>query len=564
VGPDRPPLTRAAVARVALAAVPVTFLAVFFVLPVGTVLATGFAATGGHGLDPAPLLHVIADPVLRGVVVFSFAQAVLSTLLTLLVGLPAAWVFARFTFPGRELLRAATLLPFVLPTVVVGSAFIALLGPRSPLNDLVTRPLGLPALDLRHTLPAILVAHVFYNVPLVIRLVGARWETLDPRVAEAARVLGASRLAVARQVVWPALRPAILGAAAVVFLFTFGSFGVILILGGPGFATVEVEVYRRALERLDLTTAAALAVAQMLVVTAVLLLAARAAREPGSSRRIGTPVSSARRPVTTERGAVVGVLAVLAILLWVPLLVLVERSLAVPGGYALDAYRDLGETPRRSALFVPPLEAIRNSLLFGLAAATLAVVIAGTSVALLARRSVPGRLLDLALALPLATPAVALGLGFLLALDAPPLDLRTAPVLVPLAHALIAVPLVVRVALPVVRAVPPRLREAAAVLGASPRRVFLEVDLRVAGRALAVGAALAFAVSLGEFGATSFIARPETPTLTLAIFRLLSQPGATTFGQAMALATILLVLTTVVALLAARVRLAPDGGAISR
>jgi len=169
------------------------------------------------------------------------------------------------------------------------------------------------------------------------------------------------------------------------------------------------------------------------------------------------------------------------------------------------------------------------------------------------RRGRIGSWFDVLLMLPLGTSAVTIGFGFLVALDRP-VDLRTSPLIIPLAHSLVAIPFVVRSAVPVMRSVRRGLRDAAAMLGAAPFRVWREVDLPLVARAAAVGAGFAFAVSLGEFGATAFIARPDTPTVPVAIFRLLSQPGAGSFGQAMALSTILMVLTTVAVLFIERLR----------
>ena len=145
--------------------------------------------------------------------------------------------------------------------------------------------------------------------------------------------------------------------------------------------------------------------------------------------------------------------------------------------------------------------------------------------------------------LPLSTSAVTLGFGFIIALDKPPLNLRTSPILVPLAHALVAFPFVVRSLLPALRSIPPKLREAAAVLGAGPWKVWQTVDLPILGRALVVGAVFAFTISLGEFGATVFVARPQTPTMPLAIYRFLGQPGAVNYGQAMAMSSILMLVS---------------------
>jgi thiamine transport system permease protein len=156
--------------------------------------------------------------------------------------------------------------------------------------------------------------------------------------------------------------------------------------------------------------------------------------------------------------------------------------------------------------------------------------------------------------LPLGTSAVTVGFGFLIALDKRPLDLRTSAALIPIAHAIVAIPFVVRAMVPVLRSIDPRVRDAAATLGASPARVWREVDLPVVARALTVAAGFAAAVSLGEFGATVFIARPDTPTIPVAIYRLLGRPGSANFGQAMALSTLLMLVTAVVALAVERAR----------
>jgi thiamine transport system permease protein len=154
---------------------------------------------------------------------------------------------------------------------------------------------------------------------------------------------------------------------------------------------------------------------------------------------------------------------------------------------------------------------------------------------------------------------VTLGLRFIVALNRPPLDLRASPVLIPLAHTLVAFPFVVRSLAPALRSIQPRLRQAAAMLGASPGQVLRFIDLPLVGRALLVAATFAFTISLGEFGATALIARPEFPTIPLVIYRFLSQPGALNYGQALALSTILMVVTAAGMLAIERFRIADIG-----
>jgi len=520
--------------RAALLAVPVVFLTIFFAWPVAAIIHRGIGAEGFR--------TVVNDHRLREVAWFTVWQATVSTLLTLVVALPGAYVLSRYRFAGRSVVRALVTVPFVLPTVVVGAAFTRVLPHR-----------------FDHTVWAILIAHVFFNYAVVVRVVGGLWANLDPRLDEGAAVLGAPRWRSLLEVDLPLLAPAIAAAGAIVFLFTFTSFGVILLLGGPRHSTLEVEIYRQTAQLLDLQVAAALALVQLVAVVTLLLVTTRLQGRLAVQRRLRRREEAAARVRTTgQRLLLLANFTVMAILLGVPLLSLVERSFSVPGGgYGLAWYRSLASTGS-SGLFVPPTEAIRNSLVFAATATLIATVIGGlASIAIGGRHT---RLwLDVGLMLPLGVSAVTIGFGFLITLNRPPLDLRAKAVLIPIAQALVALPFVVRSVVPVLRSIDDRLREAAAVLGASPSRTWREIDLPLVSRALAVGAGFAFAISLGEFGATVFVARPDTPTLPIAIFRLLGRPGAANYGQAMAMATILMVLTVACVLVFERARIGDLG-----
>ena len=532
------------VGRLTLIAVPLVFLGYFFVYPVAGILGISLFSDGGFSFSA--FSEVASKASLRGAIWFTIWQAVASTLLTLVVAMPAAYVFARFSFPGKSFFRAAITVPFVLPTVVVGVAYLALLGPNGPLG-----------VDLRQTIWAILIAHVFYNYAVVVRTVGGLWAHLDPRLEEAARMLGAGRWRTFREVSLPLLLPAIGAAASIVFLFTFTSFGVVLILGGFSYSTIEVEIWRQTTAFLNLPVAGALAVLQLVGISAILVAYSRYQERRAVEQQLRPVIEVARPPRgRRESGLVWGVLGFTGLFLGAPLAVLVGRSLRVGDGYGFDAYRSLGEA---SATLVPPVEAIGNSALFATAAMAIALIVGTMAAALIAYyRGAVSRWFDVLLMLPLGTSAVTIGFGFLVALDAP-IDLRTAPILVPIAHALVAIPFVVRTEVPVMQSVRNRLREAGAVLGAPPMRVWREIDLPLIFRAMLVGAGFAFAISLGEFGATSFIARPDAPTLPIAIYRLLSRAGAANFGQAMALSTLLMGLTAASILAIERFRIGEMG-----
>ncbi|WP_408996417.1 ABC transporter permease [Streptomyces europaeiscabiei] len=543
VAAPRAPRRPGSAARLGLMVLPVAFFGVFFAYPVAAIVVRGLKADGTW--DLGRIGEVLGDSGIRHVLWFTTWQALVSTALTLLIALPGAYVFARFDFRGKDILRAVVTVPFVLPTVVVGTAFLALVG-RGGLFD------ELWGVRLDTTVWAILLAHVFFNYAVVVRTVGGLWSQLDPRQEEAARMLRASPSAAWRRVTLPALAPAVAAAALMVFLFTFTSFGVVQILGGPTFSTLEVEIYRQTSEIFDLPAAAVLTLVQFVAVGLILAVHAWTVRRRETALRLVDASLTARRPRGVGQWALLGgVLATVVVLILLPLGVLVERSLAAPGfGY----YKAL--TSDDSGIFlVAPIEAVGNSLTYALAATAIALLIGGLAAAALTRRA--GRLVrgfDALLMLPLGVSAVTVGFGFLIALDEPPLDLRSSWILVPLAQALVGVPFVVRTMLPVLRAVDHRLREAAAVLGASPWRVWREVDLPMVRRALLIAAGFAFAVSLGEFGATVFIARADNPTLPVAVARLLGRPGDLNYGQAMALSTILMVVCAVALLVLERIR----------
>lgn len=510
------------------AAAPLAFVAVFFAYPVLTVVADGLSSLG----------EVLGRSAIRGVLWFTVWQAAASTVLTLAVGIPAAAALARLRPRTRRIVRAVITVPFVLPTVVVAGAFEATFD-RFGLDG--------GALSLHHTVWAILLAHVFFNYAVVVRTVGSWWAGLDGRNADAAAVLGATPVSAFRHVTWPLLRPAVAAAAAVTFLFSFTSFGVILILGGPTRATVETEIYRYAITRLDFATASALALCQLVAVAALVVLAGVAERRRAVARRAPGRTAPRRRRGMIAVNAVVAV-----VLLGVPIFTLVERAFATGGGYGVANFAALAE--RVQMLPTTALAALWHSLGFAALATLIATAVGALASFVVvggrvradasARTSWLRRMFDVGLTLPLGVSAVTVGLGMLLALDTPPFDFRTAWWIIPVAHALVGMPFVVRTLVPTLRSIDDRLREAASVLGAGPLRTRREVDVPIASRAVVIGAAFAFAVSLGEFGATAFLPRrPDTLTAPLALFRLLGTPGETLRGQAMALAVVLMAAT---------------------
>lgn len=546
--------------RYGLLLVPLLFLIAFFFYPLASILSVSLFPEGA--LDLSGFVTIATSPYYLETLWFTTWQAALSTLLTLALALPGAYVFARFQFPGKSVLMSLATLPFVLPTVVVAAAFIALIGPRGLLNTWLMQWFALdePPIQLLRTLPIILIVHVFYNYALALRMIGGFWANQSPRMEEAARVLGARGWRLWWEIRLPVLRPAILAAGLLIFIFTFTSFGIILILGGARFATLEVEIFLQATSLFNLPVAAALSLVQIGLMLALMIVYTRLQRQSASDVQSAGQV--ARKPRSLrERAFVLANLGLMVVLLFSPLLALVARSFSEgDDGFSTRYYELLSTNPRGSVLFVPPIEAIGNSLTFALATTALAVLLGLITAYLLAQRtSRIVALLDPLFMLPLATSAVTLGFGFVIAPLFITTGLRTSPLLIPLAHTLVAMPFVVRSVLPAMRGIPPNVRGAARVLGASPLQVLRLIDLPLISRGLIVGATFAFTVSMGEFGATVFVARPDTPTIPVVIYRLLGQPAGASYGQALAMSTVLMMVCAASFLLIERARTAGVG-----
>jgi len=533
---------------------PLSFLIVAFFFPLSRILALTF------DFNTLTTQNILLS---FRVLLFTFYQATLSTLLTLLLGLPSAYLFARYDFRGKALLRALTAVPFMLPTVVVAAGFSALLGPRGLIHTLFP----LSSFPFIGTLWAILIAHVFYNTTIITRVVGNALASLDPKLEQAARSLGADSFHVWWNIILPILRPSILASSLLVFLFDFTSFGVILLLGGPQFATLEVEIYLRVLKLPNLPLAALLSVIQLLCTLMISLIYTRVVTRSMVQTAPRSAISNMRKPKNLrEKIFITGFAFLLTSFFLFPLSALPFRSLfrleadrgqrgEIQYGFTTDYYTELFVNRRGSVFYVPPIRATVNSLAYAGATVILSLLLGFPAALALAKPTRLEKILDPLIILPLGSSAVMLGLGFIISFGA----LLTSPLLVPFAHTLVALPFVIRALQPAIASIPQRLRQAASSLGASPFEVWKNIDLPIIRRATLTAAIFAFTISLGEFGATLLISRPEYPTIPVAIERFLSQPGGLNYGQAMSMATILMLLTITSILLIEKIRIPGSG-----
>ncbi|ACJ17451.1 ABC-type iron(III) transport system, permease component [Thermococcus onnurineus NA1] len=516
--------------------VPLAFLAAFFYIPLISIIKTGL-------WDNGPTLKYIAAVLSNNyhqrVILFTIGQAIASTFLTLALGLPGAYIFAKYDFPGKSLLKAVLTVPFVMPSVMVALGYILLFGKSGFITQIIGRDLG-----IIYSWKAILLAHAFYNFPIVIRMVSSLWQRVNPHYEEMAMALGARDWRLFWKVTLPLISPAIFASAMLTFVFCFLSFSIPLILGGYQYATIEVDIFTSIMVLLDFKTGSALAIIQITLSMLFMYLYLRsldayARRE--EQRVLQRPKRFTRKDVFSLKGLLIGAYS-LAVLLFIiaPLLAVLYDSLHFNDQWSLEWYRRIFSTEYNPMFGATTLDAIRNSLTFGFATVFLSVIIALPVAYALHRWNFKGkRLFDVLVMLPLASSAITLGLGYIRIFHGTPLY-YTAWLIIA-AHTIIAYPFVLRAVSTSLKKIRPNLWEAALSLGAKEWKAFLRVELPLALGGVIVGAIFAFAISIAELGATYMLARPEYTTMTVAIYRFL---GARQFGSASALSVLLMAIST--------------------
>lgn len=519
-------------------ALPLLFLALFFGWPVGAMLWRGV----GDGLTA--VTDALASVRTWKLIAQTLGMACAATTLSIVVGVPAAFVLYKLRFPGQQALRSLVIIPFVLPTVAVGVAFRSLLAPTGPLGFL----------DLDQSVLAVILAMVFFNMGLVARTVGQMWAVLGD-TDEVARTLGASPAQAFRLVTLPQLTPAIAAAGGLVFMFCSTSFGIVQTLGRPGWGTLESEIYLQTVTYLNLNAAAVLSVLQILIVVAAILVSNWLTRRSESA--LDLEADNTRPLRKRDAGLLVFVVFTVVVLIVAPIASLLLSSLRKDGVWTLHYYRSLAESGAGYSGGATVLEALEHSVKIAFDASLIALFI-GVPLAFVLSRKIPPsgspalrrwqKVLDGIVLLPLGISAVTVGFGFLITWGALP-NLASGAI-VPFAQAIVALPLVIRSLVPILRSISAGLREAAATLGASPWRVLIAVDLQFLLRAVGVAYGFAFAISLGEFGATSFLASPNYQTLPVLIAKLLGRPGADNYGMALAGTVLLIAVTAFVMALA--------------
>ncbi len=521
------------VGRLALYALPLLFLSVFFYGPLIQVISRGFS------LDQ--LSKIFSSPYMRHVLFFTLEQALLSMLASLFLGVGLAFVLAKYEFPGRRWLKSLTIVPFALPPVAVALGFVLIYGKNGALNQLLMGLLNLgePPIQILYSLPGIILAHAFYNAPIVARFVAASWERLPVRYEESALSLGAPRWRVFLKVTLPLLMPGLISGATLAFIFSFLSFPAVLAIGGSQFSTLEVEIYRRAIIQIDYSGAAALAAVALffsLLSIFVYLQADRPYRKRlhivATQRR--TQIFKNIKSLIQPRYLLLNLFMTgMLIFFAAPLAGILIDSLTRQShgqmSLTLDWYGQIFSSKYSALIAASPLQSVLNSLTFALSAMMIALLFGTILTLLMLRRRTRGQAaLELLLMAPLAASPVAFGLALLWASAQPPINMSGAGAVIVIAHSILAVPFVIRAMMPALAQFDSKLYEAASALGASHLHNSLKIVFPLIRGSLATGAAFAFAISIAEMSATIMLAQPDLLTMPLSVYYLLSsrQTGA--------------------------------------
>ena len=521
--------------RYILLSIPLLFFSLFFFYPLITAVIPG--------LNEKYLSLIVGDAYYRRIIGFTAVQAVASTVLTLLLGLPGAYVISHYKFQGKGLVKAVTTIPFIMPSLMVAAGFIILFGSSGFVASVLSFIAGRQVdPGILYSWKAIILAHAFYNFPITMRMVGSSWEKMDADLVDAARTLGADRWQTFRRVVLPYLYPSIAAASLLTFIFCFMSFAVVLILGGVRYTTIEVSIYTLSNVMFRPEMASAMAIVQisvsLLFMYLYLKVSGRGARpgRPAGMKHLGL------RDLLSPEGAALSLYSALVFFLVIgPMLAVIWQSFTSrSGSFTLRFYADIFSARADAIIGISPLQTLINSLYFAVLAVSFSLVLSlSLSYALYRGRDGKAVWLDPLFMLPMGVSAVTLGFGMIRAFISPPIQIYGSSWAIVIAHTVIVFPFVFRAVSNSVRSMNPDLTDAARTLGATRIQRFLMVEVPQITPGIVVGATFGFAISIGEFGATLLLYRPQYSTIPIAIYRFLA---ARNFGAATAMAVILMLI----------------------
>ena len=486
---------------------PALFLTLFFLLPLARVLIQGLTSNAWHEVATTKTLTILW---------FTLWQSLLSASASVVLGIPTAYLFYKKNFAGVKHLRALIATSFVLPSIVVAIAIRALI------------PGASGALY-------ILLGNIFMNYALATRMIGTHWQVLDRDCDEAAELDGASRLRHIWSISLPQLRPSLASAFLLTTLYCISNFGIVMTLGSVHNRTLESEIYRSAVENLDLSRSSALVLLQVALTVGILITSQAIMRRNLTSHgsiRHTTRISLKDLPVSITAGVICLVLT------GIPMGALFLKAFHSTQGWGLHNFSLLTSSNTASLLNITVLQSAENSIRNAIIVILFAMGL-GTLVSYLLVRTPK---VDIFFQLPLGISSVIVGFGFLITFTDGFFPLRSSWLILPIAQILLIIPMVIRFVLPALLTINSELIESAEIDRADEEMIWWKVQLPLIKPALAIAAGYAAITSIGDFGATDFLAYGDQATLPIALFQLISRPGAANYGAAMAASSLLVLI----------------------
>lgn len=531
---------------------PFLLLIVFLVFPVVFVNAL-YLFTGNS------FFETIMSPSIRFILQFTLGQAILSTLMAVLIGLPGAFLIARLRFRGKSLVRAMMIVPFVLPPIVVVVGFLEMFGSYGVIDSILMWIQGTSTsvFNLATGIPGIILAHTFYNIPLVILMVSASLERLNPEIEESAEILGASSRQRLRYITLPHVMPSLLASAVLTFMFCFMSFPIVLAFGQGTFITIEAQIWN-AFRLFNYGEASSLTLIQIVITLSLAFTYVRLTkRENETGKTSSMKTTSFSKYPLGQRVAIAAYFSLIVVLVLGPIATIARASVYDPVSkvYTLEGFANLFRLGGQGAF-----RYLVNSLFYAGLATVFAVVL-GILLAIDMRshhRFVP-TFASMMILLPLGISSITVAYGLVLAI-AVPTGLITNPwPIIIIAQTIIGLPFSARAIDLAMSKIDPALLEQADSLGASRIQRFLFVELPLLAPGILVGAVFAFAMAIGEMSATLFIALPQNYTLAVAIYEYL---GVRAFVEAGASAFVLVIICVIAFLIIERISEGSTGGAL--
>jgi len=526
-----------------------SYILFFFYYPL--IMISKDAVYNDYGFTLEYISSIFYDASIVSSIVFSFWEALISVFLSLLIGIPVAYIITKYDFKGKNALVSIMMVPFILPGVVVAYAILTLYGVNGYFTQLMRNFFGFEII-LGQGLPGIFIAHVFYNAPLAALIISSLWKRIDPELEYAADVLGSGGIDKFFRLTLPLISPGILSASLIIFIFCFTSFEIILILGGAIYRTMEVEIYTLYLAFFDFHRAAALSLLQLFIISLVTFMYLRVLERVTEVRKIGRSeimevknfISSYKDLLNPKKILILLYLVFFSLFMILPIVIIFISSIIDPITKRISpmGWITLFSWTYNTFLGAPPIIAPINTLMYSIIASALVFIISMISARFLYDKKHISIIYGVLIFIPVATSRITLGLGMISTFGLSGILFIDPRPLIIIAHTIIAYPFATRTVLNGYSKIDPDLIDISDILGASKLIRFIKVELPLLKPSLATSLVLAFAISAGEFAATNLLYRSSYATLTVFLYLMI---GARKFLAAGAAAALLSLITFV-------------------